>query len=548
VRWWTSVICAVGCWMFSGLALAEEPWSDADPPEPHSRHALGDIGFRGGAEYRANWLYINPISLNSEQDRRASWIEHRLRVDAAFDYKDKIRIVSSADILDGVLWGDNGTITEEPKADVGTNISARVPNVTRACVKYRSGDPLDASSYAYGLCSQDQMYVRRLYGEVMLPFGLLRVGRQPTAVGQTLQGASGDGRANRFGFARRGNSVDRILFATKPLEGFKPKGERNLSATEGVFLAFLYDRIAGDEIRLFRDDVHQAGSALRWLQPRLGAIRDLEVTTFYVHRWEKQFNSDINVFGLRSMARFGDLFVGVDSSAIVGTTREVAAAYTLITNDPVVDQTIKQLGARAVVRYDRPFWSGYLEFDYASGDGDPRPGTPLTQFRFAEDNNVGLLLFKHILAFQSARAAAAGVETLRRLGAQSYPPENVDSRGAFTNAIAVFPQFDIRPHPNLLLRGGALFAWSQAAVNDPVQSLQNRDGLTIQDDLVNFVGGKAGRYYGTELDGRIQWRFEEHFLFDLESAILFPGEALQDKNGNAVRSVLVQGRTTFFFL
>jgi hypothetical protein len=29
--------------------------------------------------------------------------------------------------------------------------------------------------------------------------------------------------------------------------------------------------------------------------------------------------------------------------------------------------------------------------------------------------------------------------------------------------------------------------------------------------------------------------------------VLFPGSALQDEDGHAVRSFMVQGRTTFFF-
>ena len=39
----------------------------------------------------------------------------------------------------------------------------------------------------------------------------------------------------------------------------------------------------------------------------------------------------------------------------------------------------------------------------------------------------------------------------------------------------------------------------------------------------------------------------DHFAADLEAAVLFPGSALEDVNGDAVRSVLVQGRGTFFF-
>ncbi|MBL8739840.1 MAG: alginate export family protein, partial [Myxococcales bacterium] len=61
------------------------------------------------------------------------------------------------------------------------------------------------------------------------------------------------------------------------------------------------------------------------------------------------------------------------------------------------------------------------------------------------------------------------------------------------------------------------------------------------------AGGKPGQFYGTEIDLRAQWRFLEHFAADLEGAILFPGDALQDENGDAARSILIQGRSTVFF-
>ena len=61
-----------------------------------------------------------------------------------------------------------------------------------------------------------------------------------------------------------------------------------------------------------------------------------------------------------------------------------------------------------------------------------------------------------------------------------------------------------------------------------------------------FAGGAPGRFYGTELDGRLQYRLFDHFIADLEGAVLFPGNVFQDANGDAVRSVLVQARATFF--
>lgn len=534
--------------LLSGEAHAQtEAWSDPDPKGQGSRYALDKFGFRAGAEYRANLLYVNPIALNSESNRRVSWIEHRLRLDVGVDYLDKVRLYASADMLDGVLWGDNGTLASGPEPNFGTNINARSPNVTTPCVGLRGPDPLNADDYGYTLCSQEQVRFRKAYGDVVLPIGLLRVGRQSANNGTGIQAADGDGRPNRFGFSRQGNLVDRILFATKPLEAFKPKEERDTSENRGLILALAYDRWVTDSVQLFADDVQQVDVAVRFLAPKLGPARDLFLGGYYVHRWDDANSSSINSFGLKAISRFGDFHVTAEAAMNVGSTREIAQANSYISNDPVVDQRILQGGARAVVRYDKPLYTAYLEFDYASGDADPNNRTPLTQFVFAEDANVGLLLFEHVLAFQTARVAAAGTELLKRLGAPSFPSDSVYNRGAFTNAIALFPQFDIRPIRGLTLRGGALFAFAAEPVVDPVNSLLARDGLTIEDDLVNFVGGKPGRYYGTELDGRISYRYLDHFLFDFEAAVLFPGDALRNEDGYAVRSVLLQGRTTFFF-
>jgi hypothetical protein len=525
-----------------------EPWSDGDPAGPKERLALGDhYGLKAGAEYRANWLYVNPISLNTPSDRKVSWIEHRLRLDATLDFDEKIRLVVSVDALDGALWGDNGDFGGAPSSNTGLNVGARNPNVTQPCVVYRSGDPLQPSGYGYGLCEQDQIRFRRVYGEAITPVGLIRVGRQPANLGTGVQAADGDGRPNRFGFSRQGNNVDRILFATKPLEGFKPVALRDKSDKRGLFFVLTYDRLATDSPRLFGDDVNQISTAARFLAPDYGIGRDLLIATYFVHRWDRAYTSRVNSLGMRAMSRFGSVQAGFDIAYNFGTTREISTAYSKLTNDPPRDQPLRQLGARGVVRYDQPLFTAYLEFDYASGDRDPQTKTDLTQFTFAEDTNVGLLLFKHVLAFQSARSAARGVELLRRLGATTFPAEAVNTRGAFTNAIALFPQVDVRPHPKILLRGGALFAWASTPVVDPVGSLQARDGNHIEDDLVNFAGGKPARYYGTELDGRFQWRYLDHLYFDLEGAILFPGEGLKNADGQAAKSVLVQGRTTFVF-
>ncbi|MBS2014343.1 MAG: hypothetical protein JST00_15760 [Deltaproteobacteria bacterium] len=532
------------------MARAVEPWSDPDPAGPPSRMQLGgSVGFRGGAEYRANIVSVRPIDLSSTRDRNFSTLEHRLRLDAGLDWEDKIRLHTSFDVLDGVLWGDNGSLGSEPTPTSGASVSTTNVNFATSCMQLRPGElPTSSESYHFGLCPTDPVFVRRVYGDIITPVGLFRIGRQPFTEGASLAINDGDGRRNRFGFARRGNSADRILFATKPLEAFKPKEQRDTSETKGLFFITAYDRLVTSSPQQFFDDVHGWITAVRWLEPRHALGSDAELRFFHAYRWSSKNDTGVHAFGGRAVSKFGDFSAGVETTVIAGHTREISEAFRVITNDPVTDQRITQFGARAVVRYDKPMFTLYLESDYASGDSDPQNRTPLTQFRFAEDTNVGLLLFKHVLAYQSARAAASGVELLRSLNAPSYPVDAVSTRGSFANAFAIFPQVDFRPlGENLLFRGGVLMAWAPAKVVDPLVSQQRRDGTAIEDDLVNFEGGKPNRYYGTELDLRISWRFMDHFVADLEGAILFPGSALQDANGDAARSGLVQGRTTFFF-
>ncbi len=547
------MVCAatvVAALAWTGTARAQEPWSDPDPPGPPARLTLSpSMGFRGGLEYRANGVGVRPLDLASTRERNFSTIEHRLRADAGIDYEDKVRIVTSFDLMDGVLWGDNGTVRDTAEPTVGANVGTVNPSTSTICMTLRPGEPTqESTSYHYGLCKADPLFVRRLYGDLLTPIGLLRVGRQPFTEGASISVNDGDGRKNRFGFARRGNSADRILFATKPLEAFKPKANRDASDSKGVFVILAYDRLVTDDPQRFKDDLHGWITAIRWLEPEHRYGSGFEARVFHAYRWDRANDTNVHAFGARVMSKLrNDISAGIESSFVTGSTREVSEAFRVVSNDPAVDQAIRQLGARAVVRYDKPLYTLYLEGDYASGDSDPGVRTPLTQFRFADDSNVGLLLFEHVLAYQSARAAAAGNALLRDLGAPSYPMDQVATRGAFTNAAAIFPQLDVRPAKNLLLRGGALFAWAPGKVIDPLRSLQKRDGNDIGDDLVNFAGGKPGRYYGTELDLRIQYRMFDHFIADLEGAVLFPGSALEDANGDAVNSFLGQARGTFFF-
>ena len=90
-------------------------------------------------------------------------------------------------------------------------------------------------------------------------------------------------------------------------------------------------------------------------------------------------------------------------------------------------------------------------------------------------------------------------------------------------------------------------AWSPDGVVDPVETALNEDGAEISDDAVNFHGGAVGHYYGTEVDLQIEWTFQRFFTWTIEAAAMVPGDALHDRDGNAVPSFMVENRFVFAF-
>jgi len=532
-------------------ARAVEPWSDPDPPAPPTRITLtpeSHFGFRGAAEYRVNAVGIWPLDLQSSSNQNLQIVEQRLRLDGGVDYDDKVHIVVSADLLDGVLWGDNGVLGTSPEPTSGAAVTTDNPNLSTACITQKPGAPPTVyTSYHYGLCAADPITIRHAYGDVLLPFGLLRIGRQAMTDGASIAVNDGDGRKNRFGFANQGNSADRVLFATKPLEGLKRPSRRDLSQDKGFFTILAYDRLVTNDPMQYADDLHSAIVALRLREPRLGRAKDFEAQLFYAYRFSTEYTTEVSAVGGRLTSRLGDFTLGAEATAVFGSTSEVSQALSFINNDPPIPQTVRAGGARAVARWDRPLGTVYLETDFATGNSNPNQSAPLTQFRFAEDTNVGLLMFKQVLAYQSARSAAAGVALLQQLGAKDFPVQAISTNGSFTNAFAIFPQVDVHPVKDLLLRGGVLVAVAPAGVVDPIASLEhNPTAPHFPNGVVNYVGGAPDHFYGTELDARIQYRLFDHFAADLEGAVLFPGAALQDANGDAVRSFLLQARGTFY--
>ncbi len=524
------------------------------PPIVEKDGLIFDIGI----DYEFRNIYINPLELNAKDTKETFYGMQRARTFWTFGYRDKVKINAQIDLLDGVLFGDNGLLVgESPYPNEGTVSTAKSPNTAgTAVVLKKDGDPHSSESYTLGLEPIEPVKITRVWGEVNLMACLLRAGRMPAYEGRGILQNDGTNDDNRFGTSGPGDTVDRILLGTKPIQVIKAIIARDPNAADsrqdrGLVVGFAYDQLVEDQVQYKGDDAHQFGVMVSYKLPEfhLGKVpgRDLKAALSYAYRMSERVKLKLNALMLDFSIGIEHFFFQYQFGMLVGQTREISDAQSefRLDTDPVV-QDVLSYGMIAMADYRVGPVTFTMEFDMATGDDNPRHDSTLEHFYFAEGTKVGLLLFPHILAYETAKSAAATEAFLKDVGSTSLPSTQIDTGGAFTNAIAAFPQITWDIIPELFIRGGALFAWSEKPVVDPYETLHFWDGADWRDDRRNYNGGKDGRYYGTELDLRIGAKlWKEHFLFDLEGALLFPGSALQDINGDAAMSGLIEARFTF---
>jgi len=513
------------------------------------------------AEYRVQGVYLDPIELSGNTVEDMWYLEQRLRVDTGVQVKKVVKIMTQLDILGGVLFGDNGDFGQDPEPGSGLALTSKWPNnSTWGIGLLEDGDPLDPDGYGPVLRGVEPIRVNRVWAEVMLPVGVLRVGRQPAATSPGMTGHDGS-RSNRWGVSRFSPTADRIFFATKISEIWRIASEGadyvpDRSLDKGVFLAAAYDHVVNDDIQIGSDDLHQAMVALQWKakDPTWGngKVSSFLLQAGFGGRWGDEFNTQVFSVPVTLEFTAGPVHFLGEFAALFGHSREISEGFAALRQPDesmrnIYDQKIRGYGARAILDMTFGPVTTTLEFDYASGDADPRDETTLRTFSFARDTNVGLLLFEHVLAFETARSAAVGIRNLRNLGTDSFPLTELATDGRFHNAIVLFPQVLYKPHDTVGIRFGTMIAWAAAPAVDPVMTLLAEDGKEIDDDAVNWHGGTPARFYGTELDLQVEWAWKNYFLWTVEGAVLFPGDALKDESGNAVTGFLVENRFTFLF-
>jgi len=140
-----------------------------------------------------------PRAVASPGERTIAGANMRLRLDPTLNVSEEVRVKMQVDVLDNVVLGSSPeyAFTRNDRYDFGIFSESQVP-------------PTSALN-----ALKDSINVRRAYGEVSTPVGILRFGRMGSQWGLGM--LHNDGNCLDCDY---GDTVDRIQFVTEPIAGW----------------------------------------------------------------------------------------------------------------------------------------------------------------------------------------------------------------------------------------------------------------------------------------------------------------------------------------
>lgn len=331
----------------------------------------------------------------------------------------------------------------------------------------------------------------------------------------------------RFSDPRGGDRVLRGAIATGPHTRAK------LMAT------FAFDKVIDDDILLTPrksatadDKAHQFIGAIT-----VGQGGPHTIGAYVVHRDQTAIDgkkTKVWAFDVAGKTAFRlrpvRIEIEAEAALIAGTTDLVPTPEHRV-------HDVLQFGAAARANFDFGAFGAVLDLLYASGDQNVDDGSQ-NGFRVDPSYEMGMLLFRRVMAAQTARAAvtAANPELV------GYPSEDLNripTRGSITNTVAVFPRLRYRFRAGLEAYGGPLFAFAPVKVADPFNTRINGGAPT------NARGRASGNYLGTEYDLGLRFRmitWGVETTLGVEGALLLPGDGLRGLGDGAANEVVYSGR------
>lgn len=147
-----------------------------------------------------------PRSPNSLTERTQAGVNMRFRFEPTINVSEEVRVRAQVDALDNLIWGSTPDYAYSRNAANGYWSDRNEFSIFSA----------SQTTQRSGINSlQDSIAVKRVWGEVSTPVGILRFGRMGSHWGLGMLHNDGNGIDNDWG-----DTVDRVSFTAEPLPGF----------------------------------------------------------------------------------------------------------------------------------------------------------------------------------------------------------------------------------------------------------------------------------------------------------------------------------------
>jgi len=523
--------------------------------------------FHGYYRARYNWIGNAPLPATPAlpaadwQSKNASYGYMRLRLDPEVTYGPNpdlpiARLRFTIDGFDNVVFGDNARVF---------------------------GVPLFAVDQSYtdvnGFDLRESLKLERAWIEFLVPIGQMRVGRMESHWGMGQLTHAGNGLAE-WGDFLRGETFDRILFATRPITLARGISKGDTRQTPLIY-AFVYDRLTQDPVvpsivpsafdgsagaatnpnfkpsyttfperstfpqayltNLDRR-VSEIVNVLAWFDEDFGngAEDELFAGAYAVYRWERSTDSRIIIpdvswrlkYTLKDNRKLAVYTEGEWHSILghSGALRFTEGCGVEKCNEGKA--SIHNIMARGGVGSPGK-WQTYVEGGWASGDSDTLSfieGTDgsepkLTTRGFNTNVKVGLLMYQVALRALTWNALAP-------LGAGE-----LGANGSVYNSVYFLPVGRLTIVPGLELHGQVLFAWASRL--DPVIYGNKSNGCKLASEC----------FYGWEVDLALRARMgaKDIVWIDLEGGVMQPGNAFTNAGFNDALLWTTQLRAAMIF-
>jgi hypothetical protein len=524
--------------------------------------------FHGYYRARYNWVGNAPMQVGSIPSasrfpsKNASYGEMRLRLDPEVTYGPNpdlpiARLRITIDGFDNVVFGDNARVFSVPLFAVDQSITDR-----------------------NGFDLNESLKLERAWIEFLVPIGQIRVGRMESHWGLGLLTHAGNGLAE-WGEFYRGETFDRILFATRPITLARGISKGDTRQTPLIF-AFLYDRLSQDTVvdptisssldggsgaatnpnfkplyttfperstfplayltNLDRR-VNEIANVLAWFDEDFGraATDELFAGTYVVYRWQQSTGSRITIpdvswrmkYTLKKKRNLAITTAG-EYSAILGHSGALSFSGGC-PPEPCNNGKgrIHNLLARIGVM-DEGSWAFQAEGGFSTGDdnllsgalGPPDEDPPILRTRgFNENVKVGLLMYQVALK-------ALTWNTLVNFNAVE-----LGANGSVWNSKYLMPSFRFTVVPGLELHTQFLVAWADKL--DPKIYVNENSQCAF--DANCFMGWEA------DLALRARIGAKDIIWIDLETGLMQPKQVFTNAGFNDAYLWTVQLRAAMIF-